>query len=84
MTENFEVLTVRDISFQDDKGRKVEGMQLWLIGETQDKSWNGWEVLKIWVDSSSPMAVDVHQLRRCDHVQVSFDRKGKARSITLL
>lgn len=84
MNEKFEVLTVRDISFQDDKGRKVEGMQLWLIGETQDKSWNGWEVLKIWVDANSSMAVDVRQLRRCDHVQVAFDRRGKAKMITLL
>lgn len=84
MNEKFEVLTVRDISFQDDKGRQVEGMQLWLIGETQDKAWNGWEVLKLWIDAKSSMAVDVHQLRRCDHVQVSFGRNGKARMISLL
>lgn len=85
MNEKFEVLTVRDISFKDDKsGRQIEGMQLWLIGESQDKSWNGWEVLKLWIDANSPMAVDVHQLRRCDHVQVSFGRNGKPRMITLL
>lgn len=85
MSEKFEVLTVRDISFKDDKsGRQIEGMQLWLIGESQDKTWNGWEVLKIWVDSNSSMAVDVHQLRRGDHVQVSFGRNGKARMISLL
>lgn len=84
MNYKFEVLTVRDISFKDDKGRQVEGMQLWLTGQTDDKSWNGWEVLKIWIDASSSMAADVHQLRRGDHVQVDFDRRGKARMITLL
>lgn len=84
MIYKFEVLTVRDISFQDDKGRQVEGMQLWLTGQTDDKSWNGWEVLKIWVDAKSSMAPDVHQLRRGDHVQVTFDRRGRAQMITLL
>lgn len=84
MNYKFEVLTVRDISFEDDSGRQVEGMQLWLIGETQDKAWNGWEVLKVWIDSKSKLVSDVQQLRRGDHVQVSFNRRGKAEMITLL
>lgn len=84
MNYKFEVLTVRDISFQDDKGRQVEGMQLWLIGESSDKSWNGWEVLKIWVDAKSSLVSDVRQLRRGESVQVTFDRRGKAQMIMLL
>lgn len=85
MTEKFEVLTVRDIHFKDkNSDREISGMQLWLLGETSDPAWNGFEVLKIWIPSDSPLAVDVHQLRRCDHVQVSFGRNGKPRMITLL
>lgn len=84
MNYKFEVLTVRDISFQDDKGKQVDGMQLWLTGQTEDSSWNGWEVLKIWVNANSDLAADVHQLRRGDHVQIAFDRRGKAQMITLL
>lgn len=85
MNEKFEVLTVRDIRFKDEKsGREISGMQLWLLGETTDPAWHGYEVLKIWVPSDSSMAVDVNQLRRCDHVQVAFGRSGKAKMITLL
>lgn len=85
MNEKFEVLTVRDIQFKDKAtDREISGMQLWLLGETSDPAWNGYEVLKLWIPSDSSMAADVHQLRRCDHVQVSFGRNGKARMITLL
>ena len=85
MNEKFEVLTVRDISFKDEKtGRQIEGMQLWITGESSDPSWNGWEVFKIWIDSKSNLAVDVHQLRRGDHIQVAFGRNGKPRMVTLL
>lgn len=85
MVYKFEVLTVRDVSFKDEKSdRQIEGMQLWLTGQTEDKSWNGWEVFKIWVDGKSNMAADVHLLRRGDHVQVDYDRRGKARMITLV
>lgn len=85
MTSKFEVLTVRDISFKDEKsGRQIEGMQLWLTGQSDDPSWNGWEVFKLWIPSGSAMAADVHQLRRCDHVQVDFGRNGKPAMITLL
>lgn len=84
MNYKFEVLTIRDISFNDDKGKHVDGMQLWLIGETDDESWNGWEVIKIWVPEGSNLESDVVDLHRGDHVQVSFDRRGKAKMITLL
>lgn len=85
MTQHFEVLTIRDISFKDQKSdRQIEGMQLWLTGATDDKSWNGWEVFKLWIDSNSAMASDVHQLRRGDHVQIDFGRNGKPRMVTLL
>lgn len=85
MNEKFEVLTIRDIQFTDQKtNREISGMQLWVIGQSQDKSWNGWEVLKIWIDFSSSMVSDVQQLRRGDNIQVAFGRNGKARMITLL
>lgn len=84
MNYNFEVLTLRDINFQDPNGRQVEGIQLWLTGETDDKSWHGWEVLKLWIGKESKLYKDVYDLRRGDHVQVSFDRRGKAQFITLL
>lgn len=47
MNEVFEVLTVRDLDFKDDRGKDVVGMQLWLIRETDEKAWNGFEVLKV-------------------------------------
>ena len=85
MNEKFEVLTVRDIRFKDEKsGRQIEGMQLWVIGQSTDPSWNGWEVFKLWIDSNSNLAVDVHQLRRGDQVQIAFGRNGKPRMVTLL
>lgn len=85
MIYKFEVLTVRDVKFKDYKSdRQIEGMQLWLCGQSDDPSWNGLEVFKIWVDAKSNMAVDVHQLRRGDHVQIDYDRRGKARMISLL
>lgn len=85
MNEKFEVLTVRDVRFKDKQSdREISGMQLWLLGETTDPAWRGYEVLKLWISSDSPMAADVYQLRRCDHVQVSFGRNGKPRMITLL
>lgn len=85
MTSKFEVLTVRDISFKDQKSdRQIEGMQVWLTGQTDDPSWNGWEVFKIWIDANSRLAVDVRSLRRCDHVQVDFGRNGKPVMITPL
>lgn len=85
MTEKFEVLTVRDVCFKDSNSdRQIKGSQVWLLGESQDPSWNGYEVFKIWVDASSGMIADVVQLRRGDHVQVCFGRNGKPRLITLL
>lgn len=84
MINRFEVLTVRDISFQDDKDKQVEGKQLWLLGETQEPSWHGWEVLKLWIASGSNLEASVMDLRRGDHVQVEFDRRGKPWMITLL
>ena len=84
MTNKFKVLTVRDVKFKDDKDRQIEGMQLWLLGQTNEPGWNGYEVLKIWVDVSSPLALDVHQLRHGDQVQIDFNRRGKAAMITLL
>lgn len=85
MTEKFKVLTIRDIRFKDkESDREVSGMQLWLLGQTSDPAWRGYEVLKLWISSDSQMASDVHQLRHGDEVQISFGRNGKPRSIDLV
>lgn len=83
MSEKFEVLTVRDIRFKDKQSdREISGMQLWLITKSSDPSWHGFEVLKIWIDSSSGQAPAVMDLCHGDTVQIEFGRNGKARSIT--
>ena len=85
MNCKFEVLTVRDISFKHAKSdRQIEGMQLWLTGKSDDISWNGWEVFKIWIDSNSSLTASVHPLRKGDIVQVDFGRGGKPVMITLV
>lgn len=85
MIEKHEVLTVRNISFTDDKsGRQISGKQIWLISPSSDPSWNGFEVFKVWVDANSSMITDAAQLRRGDFVQASFGRNGKLRALTLI
>ena len=80
----FEVLTVRDLDFEDDRGKQVSGMQLWLIGSSVDPAWNGWEVVKIWIPTDHKLESDVAQLKRDDQIRVGFDRRGKPIQIELL
>lgn len=82
MNEKFEVLTVRDLDFKDDRGKDVKGMQLWLIRETDEKAWNGYEVLKVWIPDGHRSEVDVAALKRCDVILISWDRRGKPVSVT--
>ena len=82
MNEKFEVLTVRDLDFQDPQNRNVKGMQLWLIRETDEKAWNGYEVLKVWIPDGHRSEVDVAALKRGDVIQISWDRRGKPVSVT--
>ncbi len=77
MNELFEVLTVRDLDFKDDRGKDVVGMQLWLIRETDDKAWNGYEVLKVWIPDGHRFESAVAELKRGDMIQISWDRRGK-------
>ena len=84
MNECFEVLTVRDLDFQDQQNRQVKGMQLWLIRSTDDKAWNGWEVLKVWISDGHRLESDVAALKRGDQVVISWDRRGKPIAIELV
>lgn len=83
MNEVFEVLTVRDLDFQDQNKKQVKGMQLWLIRETDEKSWNGWEVLKVWIPDGHRCESDVAMLHRGDVIQITWDRRGKPVQIAL-
>ena len=74
----FKVLTVRDISFTDEHGKDVEGMQLWVCGESPDEGWNGWEVVKIWVPAGSKLEDITAMLNHDDDVMIEFNRRGKA------
>ena len=78
----FEVLTVRDLDFLDEKNQRVTGQQLWLCAQTTDPGWNGWEVLKVWIPVGHELADTVADLRHGDHVFVEFNRRGKPRAIS--
>lgn len=84
MNYQFEVLTVRDLDFQDQSGKDVSGMQLWVIGATTDKSWNGYEVSKMWIPSGSALESNVANLKRGDQINVTFNRRGKPETIDLI
>ena len=84
MNYQFEVLTVRDLDFQDQSGKDVSGMQLWCIGATNDKSWNGYEVVKLWISSGTALESVVCQLKRGDQINVTFNRRGKPETIDLI
>lgn len=84
MNYQFEVLTVRDLDFQDQSGKDVAGMQLWVIGATEEKAWNGYEVTKLWIPSGSRLESTVLQLRRGDQINVTFNRRGKPETIDIL
>lgn len=84
MNYQFEVLTVRDINFEDPNGRAVNGYQLWLIGATTEPEWHGYEVLKLWIGAGTALEATVHQLKKGDQINVAFNRRGKAESIYIL
>lgn len=84
MNYQFEVLTVRDINFKDDSGREVNGYQLWLLEPSNDPKWHGYEVMKIWIAAGSNLESAVHQLSHGDHVNITFNRRGKAETIDII
>ena len=77
MNERFEVLTVRDLDFQDQQKKQVVGMQLWLIRETDEKSWNGYEIIKVWIPDGHRCESVVVELKRGDQIEITWDRRGK-------
>lgn len=81
---DYKVLTVRDLDFLDDNKRPVKGMQLWVIGESADPAWNGWEVVKIWIPDGHNLESVVAQLKIDDHIKVTYDRRGKPLTINLV
>lgn len=83
MNEKFKVLTVRDLDFTDDSGRPVQGMQLWVIGESLDPAWNGYEVAKLWIPKFHKLESVVCQLKHDDLIYITFDRRGKPIAIDL-
>lgn len=84
MYEEFEVLTIRDLDFTDDRGKEVKGQQLWLIHSTDDKSWLGNEVIKVWIPDGHRAELDVAGLKRGDHVRIQWDRRGKPVTVELV
>lgn len=75
------VLTVRDLDFVDDNKRPVKGQQLWVLAESAEPQWNGYEVAKIWFPDGHALETTVSQLRLNDKIQVQFDRRGKPISL---
>lgn len=84
MNYQYEVLTVRDINFKDPTGREVSGMQLWVIGATEEESWHGYEVMKIWINNGTRLESVVHQCRHGDQINVTFNRRGKVETIDII
>lgn len=80
----FEVLTIRNLDFIDKDKKPVKGMQLWLLGETAEPSWNGYEVVKLWIRKGHFLESSVNALVRGDRITVDFDRKGRPVKIELV
>lgn len=83
MNYNFKVLTVRDLEFENGTGRLVQGMQLWVIGESAEPAWNGYEVVKLWIPWGHKLEDVVQHLKHDDVITVTFDRHGKPIAIEL-
>lgn len=82
MNYKYKVLGVRLLDFCNDQGEKIHGYQLWVCGQTSDRSWlGGIEVFKVWIAIDSPMAAQVAQLRTGDQITGECDRRGRPISI---
>jgi len=82
--KEFKVLTVRDVSFTDDSGKQVQGLQLWCSSPSDAPGWRGVEVLKIWIPSDSIHVSTVDALRPDDLLHIIFNRYGKPDSIEVV
>lgn len=79
----FKVLSVKEVSFEDDRtGKPVTGQQLWLCGQTNEPGWlDGYEVVKAWIPDGDPREALVSTLQRDEIVIVEFSRRGKVTTI---
>lgn len=77
MGEIYEVLTVRDVKFTDDKNKQVSGMQIWCGAPSSDPNWNGYEVTKFWIPDGHRLEGIAVSLKRGDQIRIQFDRRGK-------
>lgn len=84
MNERFEVLTVRDLDFKDQQNKQIKGMQIWVIHPTDDQAWNGFEVLKVWIPDGHRSEIEVASLKRGDHIEITWDRRGKPVQVMLV
>lgn len=80
----FKVLTVRDVSFRDDTGKQVEGMQLWCSAPSDSPGWRGIEILKIWIPADSIFVDTVNMLKPGMVLDITFNRYGKPSSIEVI
>lgn len=72
------VLAVKYVKFTNDgTGELIEGRQVWMMMETPDPAWNGWEVFKVWAAAGTDMFALAGSLRCDDVVRLSLTRTGK-------
>lgn len=78
------VLATKYVKFtDDDSGELIEGRQIWVMMETPDPDWSGWEVFKIWAAVGTDMFALSGTLRTDDIVRLSLSRKGKVCGMSL-
>ena len=77
MNVTAKVLSVRRLDFTTDKNETVKGHQIWLSAHTDNKSWNGEEILKTFVPDENIHAGDAAALLNGDSVIIEFNRYGK-------
>lgn len=78
------VLAVKNVKFTNDNtGELIEGCQVWLMMETCDPAWNGWEVFKVWAAAGSDMFALAGTLRYDDVVRLILTRTGKVCAMSL-
>ena len=80
----FKVLTVRDVSFKDDSGKQVEGLQLWCSCPSDSPGWRGIEIVKIWIPADSIFVDLVDSLKPDTVLGITFNRFGKPANIEVI
>lgn len=74
---DFEVLTLRDIDFTDDKGNRVVGKQLYVQGLNNENGWHDYEVVKFWFPDNHRLMKTVSGLKHGDIVTIRFNYRGR-------